>query len=83
MSREARARLAAAQAELVRALIADGPVPQGFDEARMAMARQVLHDKQARIRRARAMQAAARDRAAGRGWYAALRRLLGYLTGHR
>lgn len=39
---DARERLAAAQAELLRALLADGPVPQGFDEKRISVERRSL-----------------------------------------
>ncbi len=42
---EERARLAAAQAELVRALVADGPAPAGFDAARLALAARSLANK--------------------------------------
>lgn len=37
-----RERLAAAQAELLRALLADGPVPPGFDAERIAVERRAL-----------------------------------------
>ncbi|GLZ32386.1 hypothetical protein Lesp02_45740 [Lentzea sp. NBRC 105346] len=39
---EARDRLAAAQAELLRALLADGPIPSGFDEKRIVAERRAL-----------------------------------------
>ncbi|MFD1146316.1 hypothetical protein [Saccharothrix hoggarensis] len=37
-----RERLAAAQAELLRALLADGPVPAGFDPERVRVERRAL-----------------------------------------
>jgi hypothetical protein len=42
---EERARLAEAQAELVRALVAGGPAPAGFDAARLALAARSLANK--------------------------------------
>lgn len=42
---EARERLAAAQAELLRALLADGPIPAGFDESRFVVERRALLSK--------------------------------------
>jgi hypothetical protein len=40
--------LAAQQAALVRALVAGGPPPSGFDTRRLALARKALLDKRAR-----------------------------------
>jgi hypothetical protein len=55
MSDDARERLAAAQAEVVRALVAGGEIPTGFDPIHIINARHVLADKSVRIasRRAR------------------------------
>lgn len=48
-----RAELAATQAALLRALVADGPVPDGFDAHLVQVQAQALLDKRARaIRRA-------------------------------
>jgi hypothetical protein len=47
-SEEARARLAAAQGELVRALVGQGEAPAGFDEARLALAARSLVGKRLR-----------------------------------
>ncbi|MBL7501459.1 hypothetical protein I6A81_35425 [Frankia sp. CN7] len=41
----ARTRLAAAQAELLAALVAGGPDPDGFDRAALAVTRRALLDK--------------------------------------
>ncbi|MCG8923123.1 hypothetical protein [Lentzea sp. CC55] len=41
----ARARLAARQAELLTALLANGPAPAGFDEQRLAVERRTLLSK--------------------------------------
>lgn len=41
----ARERLAARQAELLNALLANGPVPPGFDEQRVAVERRALLSK--------------------------------------
>lgn len=41
----ARDRLAARQAELVRALLANGPVPEGFDRERVRVEAAALHAK--------------------------------------
>jgi hypothetical protein len=45
MTLTAREQLAKAQAELVRALVAHGPVPAGFDEARVRVAARSLVNK--------------------------------------
>lgn len=68
MSRDARERMAAAQARVVRALVVDGEVPVGFDRRHFDNARQVVADKQARMaaRRARRLRAES-------GWGAATR----------
>ena len=42
---DARERLAQQQAELLRALLADGPIPPGFDEQRFAVERRSLLGK--------------------------------------
>jgi hypothetical protein len=44
-----RERLATRQAELVRALLADGPVPEGFDPRRVRVEAAALHNKRRRI----------------------------------
>lgn len=49
MSDDARERLAAAQAEVVRALVTGGEIPTGFDPTHMINARRVLADKSARM----------------------------------
>lgn len=49
MTDQARQRLAAAQSELVRALLAGGPVPSGFDPARVAAEVTALRAKRRRI----------------------------------
>ena len=54
MSRDAREELAAAQATIVRALLADGPISEGFRRDHVIAARQVLRDKQARLAERRA-----------------------------
>lgn len=41
----ARERLAAQQAELLKALLANGPVPAGFDEQRLGVERRALLSK--------------------------------------
>ncbi|WP_410569720.1 hypothetical protein [Amycolatopsis sp. cmx-4-61] len=46
MSRE---ELARRQAELLRALLADGPPPEGFDPARLRVEAQVLRRKHGRV----------------------------------
>lgn len=45
----ARQRLAAQQAALVRALLADGPAPAGFAEDRLGVAADVLRRKRMRL----------------------------------
>ena len=45
MLTEARSRLAQAQTDLVRALVAQGPIPGGFDEARVKAAARALVSK--------------------------------------
>lgn len=45
----ARDRLASRQAELVRALLAGGPVPAGFDEHRVRVEAAALNNKRRRI----------------------------------
>lgn len=45
MTRPQRDRLAAAQAELLRALLADGAVPAGFDEDRVRVEKRALLNK--------------------------------------
>lgn len=45
MTRPQRDRLAAAQAELLRALLADGDAPAGFDEERLRIERRALLNK--------------------------------------
>ncbi len=45
MTDTARERLARAQTELVRALVAQGPIPAGFDEARVRAAARSLVNK--------------------------------------
>lgn len=45
---QTRAELAAAQAALVRALVADGPAPDGFDPERLAVQARVLLSKHSR-----------------------------------
>ena len=45
----ARDRLASRQAELVRALLAGGPVPTGFDEHRVRVEATALNNKRRRI----------------------------------
>jgi len=44
-----RERLAARQAELVRALLAGGPVPAGFDARRVRVEAAALHSKRRRV----------------------------------
>jgi hypothetical protein len=62
MSSPARAELAATQAALARALLEDGPVPPGFDAARVKLLAGTLSHKRAR--------------SAGQAW-PSLQRLLG------
>lgn len=45
---DTRGQLAARQAELVRALVGDGPAPEGFDPARLEAARSALAGKRSR-----------------------------------
>lgn len=45
MTRPQRERLAAAQAELLRALLADGAVPEGFDAERVRIEKRALLNK--------------------------------------
>lgn len=45
----ARARLAARQADLLAALVADAPVPPGFDDARVAAEARALRAKRRRV----------------------------------
>ncbi|MFE2751894.1 hypothetical protein ACFXGA_07800 [Actinosynnema sp. NPDC059335] len=45
MTQPQRDRLAAAQAELLRALLADGDAPAGFDEERLRVERRALLNK--------------------------------------
>lgn len=45
MTRPQRDRLAAAQTELLRALLADGAVPPGFDEDRVRIEKRALRNK--------------------------------------
>jgi len=45
----ARARLAAAQAELAAALLAGGPAPAGFDERRVRIEARALRNKRRRV----------------------------------
>ncbi|MEU4445824.1 hypothetical protein AB0K14_31170 [Actinosynnema sp. NPDC050801] len=45
MTRPQRERLAAAQAELLRALLADGAVPEGFDPERVRVEKRALLSK--------------------------------------
>ncbi|WAL69465.1 hypothetical protein ORV05_17380 [Amycolatopsis cynarae] len=44
-----RDRLAAAQSALLRALLADGPAPPGFDPARLALETAALRAKRRRV----------------------------------
>jgi hypothetical protein len=44
-----RERLAARQAELVRALVAGGPVPPGFDQRRVRVEAAALNNKRRRV----------------------------------
>jgi hypothetical protein len=44
-----RERLAAQQAELLHALLADGPAPPGFDASRLRVEAQVLRRKHGRV----------------------------------
>lgn len=44
-----RDRLASRQAELARALLADGPVPAGFDPARVRVEARALHAKRRKV----------------------------------
>lgn len=44
-----RARLAEQQAELLRALLADGPAPPGFDASRLRVEANVLRRKHGRV----------------------------------
>src|ERR1051325_9108891 len=45
MSEQTRERAARKQAELMRALVADGPIPAGFDEVRVRIAARSLINK--------------------------------------
>ncbi|MFB9903329.1 hypothetical protein [Allokutzneria oryzae] len=46
---EARRRVAAAQAELLRALVSDGTAPEGFDADRLALQSRSLLAKRTRV----------------------------------
>lgn len=49
MTRPQRERLAGQQAELLRALLADGPAPQGFDPRRLQVEATALRSKRRRV----------------------------------
>jgi hypothetical protein len=49
MTEPQRERLAAAQGELLRALLADGPVPSGFDPERLRVEANALLSKRRRV----------------------------------
>ncbi|QFZ17624.1 hypothetical protein [Saccharothrix syringae] len=49
MTRPQRERLAAAQEDLLNALLADGPVPDGFDPERVRVERRALLNKRRAI----------------------------------
>ncbi len=68
MSREDRAALAEAQAEIVRALVADGPIPDGFRREHVVAGRQLLRDKRRRVDERRARARARREQAQPLGW---------------
>lgn len=53
MSQTAREQLSGAQAELLRALVANGPIPAGFDEQRLrATARSLINKRRQSLARA-------------------------------